>query len=125
VSDDSINASQERVEATSEKPDKQIQAPLGARFSGRLVVTNIEMTSHTLARAPPLLQHEKTIERVQDEVVDQVQSVLASIARTLELSKQLDELLSRPIRWLYPDPDDKPAAIEPGSPRLNTNHFIR
>jgi hypothetical protein len=94
------------------KSEEQIQTALGAHFSASLVPSNVEVTANTEVWSPPLVELEEAAGQVQDETAERVREMRASAARTLELSKQLDEVLSRPIRWFHRHPDDKAAAIE-------------
>ena len=94
------------------KPKEQIKTALGAHFSASLVPSNVEVTANPEVWSPPLVELEEAAGQVQDETAERVREMRASAARTLELSKQLDEVLSRPIRWFHRDPDDKAAAIE-------------
>jgi hypothetical protein len=95
------------------KPEEQIQTALGAHFSASLVPSSVEVTANTEVWSPPLVELKEAAGQVQqDETAERVREIRASAARTLELSKQLDEVLSRPIRWFHRDPDDKSAAIE-------------
>ena len=78
-----------------------------------LVPSNVELTANTEVWSPPLVEPEDAARHVQDQTAERVREVRVSAARTLELSKQLDEVLSRPIRWFRRDPDDNATAIEP------------
>ena len=71
---------------------QQIEGCLEARFCAPLVVDDVVVTSTT----PPLSLHD--VER--GDISERVQRTNESIERTLELSRRLDEVLSRPIRWV-------------------------
>jgi hypothetical protein len=95
-----MNAAQRHVQATNPRGDKQIAATLKARFSTRLGVSNVAMTSNSLAPSAPPVEQNKVAKRVQDELVQRVQDTQASFTRILELSKQLNKVLSRPLPWI-------------------------
>ena len=88
------------LQATNPRGGKQVEATLKARFSTRLGVSNIAMTSNSFAPSAPLVEQNKVAKRVQDELVQRVQDTQSSFTRILELSKQLNEVLSRPLPWI-------------------------
>ena len=88
------------LQATNPRGGKQVEATLKARFSTRLGVSNIAMTSNSLAPSAPLVEQNQVAKRVQDELVQRVQDTQSSFMRILELSKQLNEVLSRPLPWI-------------------------
>ena len=88
------------IQATNPRGGKQVEATLKARFSTRLGVSNIAMTSNSLAPSAPLVEQNQVAKRVQDELVQRVQDTQSSFTRILELSKQLNEVLSRPLPWI-------------------------
>jgi tetratricopeptide (TPR) repeat protein len=94
------NVLKEMIQATNPRGGKQVEATLKARFSTRLGVSNIAMTSNSLAPSAPLLEQNQVAKRVQDELVQRVQDTQSSLTRMLELSKQLNEVLSRPLPWI-------------------------
>ena len=69
---------------------------LKAKFSAPLVASNIATTVNAEARGPQLVAQDQAAEGVKNQVIGG-QDIHASFTRTLALSKQLDELLSRPI----------------------------
>jgi hypothetical protein len=100
VSEDSANAAQGRVEPTNQRGGSQIEGTLKARFSTRLVVSKIAMISNNVASTAPLVERNEVPKRVPDELVQRVQDTKGSFMRILELSKQLNDLLSRPLPWI-------------------------
>jgi hypothetical protein len=65
------------------------------RLSASLVPSNVEVTANIKVWSPPLVEPEEAAGQVQqDETAERVREIRASTARTLELSKQLDEVLS-------------------------------
>ena len=52
-----------------------------------------------LAGSLSLVKHDERLVETQDEFADWVGEVRASMARTLDLSKRLDDLLALPIHW--------------------------
>ena len=85
-----------------------------------------------IADAPPLVEQVEGLAEITDEIIDSppsvgraqslvdakdeiavwVREVSDATARSLELSKRLDDLLARPIRWFHADPDDKRTALD-------------
>jgi hypothetical protein len=116
---------------------QQIQMAVRATFSTTLVPTDIELgttvempspplaepdessteANDIIAEAPPLAEHDdRPVEAKKDEIIKWACEVRDSTARTLELSKRLDDLLARPIRWFQGDADDNgiPRFANPG-----------
>ena len=84
---------------TEDKMDhrEQIQTTVSATFAAPLVPTDIELGAAVLS--PPLVEQDDSVPAAEDKVDDWVREVRKSTARTLELSKRLDDVLARPIRW--------------------------
>jgi hypothetical protein len=111
---------------------QQIQTAVRATFSKTLVPTDIELgtavempsspltepdessaeANDIIAQAPPLAKHDENPVEAKDEVAKWAYEVRDSTARTLELSKRLDDLLARPIRWFHGDAVDKSTAVK-------------
>jgi len=49
-------------------------------------------------QSPPMVEQDDSVPRAEDKVDDWVREVRKSTARTLELSKRLEDVLARPIR---------------------------
>jgi hypothetical protein len=87
---------------TEDKMDHQdqIQTTVGATFAAPLVPTNIEFGDAVVeVQSPPLVEQNDSVPAAEDKVDVWVREVRKSTARTLELSKRLDDVLARPIRW--------------------------
>ena len=87
---------------TEDKTDnqEQIQTTVSAMFAAPLVPTNIELGDAAIeVLSPPLVEQDDSVPAAKDKVDDWVREVRKSTARTLELSKRLDDVLARPIRW--------------------------
>ena len=87
---------------TEDKMDhqKQIQTTITATFAAPLVPTDIELGAPAIeVSSPPLVEQDDSVPRAEDKVDNWVREVRKSTARTLELSKRLDDVLARPIRW--------------------------
>jgi hypothetical protein len=87
---------------TEDKKDhqEQIQATISATFAAPLVPTDIELGDAAIeVLSPPLVEQDDSVPTAEDKVNDWVREVRKSTARTLELSKRLDDVLARPIRW--------------------------
>jgi hypothetical protein len=102
---------------------RQIKMAVSATFLTTLVPTYIELgtTVETptpplpepdessveengeLAESLPIAEHDESLVETQDEIADWVREARASMARTLELSKRLDDLLALHIRWFRDD----------------------
>jgi hypothetical protein len=79
---------------------EQIQATISATFAAPLVPTDIELGAAAIeVLSPPLVEQDDSVPTAEDKVNDWVREVRKSTARTLELSKRLDDVLTRPIRW--------------------------
>jgi hypothetical protein len=95
---------------------QQIQMTISATFSTALIPTDVELS--TTVEAPmrllaepdegpfeandelvSLVKHDERLVETQAEIVGWVREVRASMARTLELSKRLDDLLALPMHW--------------------------
>jgi hypothetical protein len=100
VSDVSGNPAKGRVQPTNLRGGTQIEATLKARFSTGLVVSKIEMTSNSAASTAPLVVQNEAAKRASDELVQRVHDTQASFTLILKLSKQLNEVLSRPLPWI-------------------------
>jgi hypothetical protein len=92
----------------SAKPYQQIEASLEARFCAPLIVNDVVVTSSARLWSPHAEERgDVDVERgdvdaERGDIAGRVQTAKVSIERTLELSRRLDEVLSRPIRWFYP-----------------------
>jgi hypothetical protein len=87
---------------TEDKKDyqEQIQATVSATFAAPLVPTDIELGDAVIeVQSPPLVEQDDNVSAAEDKIDDWVREVRKSTARTLELSKRLDDVLARPIRW--------------------------
>jgi hypothetical protein len=85
----------------SAKPYQQIEASLEARFCAPLIVDDVVVKSSARLWSPRDLERgDVDVER--GDITERVQTTKVSIERTLELSRRLDEVLSRPIRWFHP-----------------------
>jgi hypothetical protein len=102
---------------------RQIQMAVRATFLTTLVPTDIELgtTVETptpplakpdessfeenggLSQSLPLVEHKESLVETQDEIADWVREARASMVRTLELSKRLDDLLALHISWFRDD----------------------
>jgi hypothetical protein len=90
------------VAVTEDKMDRQeqIQTTVSATFVAPLVPTDIELGDAAIeVLSPPLVEQDDSAPAAEDKVDDWVREVRKSTARTLELSKRLDDVLARPIRW--------------------------
>ena len=106
---------------------QKVQMAVRATFSTTLVPTDIELgttvemplppltepdessteANDTIAQAPPLAEHDENPVEAKDEIAKWAYEVRDSTARTLELSKRLDDVLARPIRWFHRSTDTK------------------
>jgi hypothetical protein len=87
---------------TEDKMDHrgQIQTTVSATFAAPLVPTDIELGAAAIeVQSPPPVEQDDSVTAAEDKVDNWVLEVRKSTARTLELSKQLDDVLARPIRW--------------------------
>jgi hypothetical protein len=87
---------------TEHKMDRQeqIQTTVSATFAAPLVPTDIELGDATIeVKSPPLVEQDDSVPAAEDKIDTWVREVQKSTARTLDLSKRLDEVLARPIRW--------------------------
>jgi hypothetical protein len=102
---------------TSKK--QQIQMTVSATFSTALIPTDVNLgttveapmrplaepgetpfeANDELAGSLSLVKHDERLIETRDEFAEWVGEVRASMARTLELSKRLDDLLALPIHW--------------------------
>jgi hypothetical protein len=97
---------------------QQIQMTVSATFSAALIPTDVNLgttveapmrplapdetpfeANDELSRSLSLVRHDERLVETQDEFADWAGEVRASMARTLELSKRLDDLLALPIDW--------------------------
>jgi hypothetical protein len=98
---------------------QQIQMAVRATFWTTLVPTDVELgtsfemptpplaepnqrsagANEDFAQSLPLVEHDESLIETHDEISDWVREIRASMARTLELSRRLDDLLALPIRW--------------------------
>jgi hypothetical protein len=98
---------------------QQIQMTVSATFSTALVPTDVNLgttveapvprlaepddtpftANDEIAQSLSLSQHDERLVETPDEFADWVGDVRASMTRTLELSKRLDDLLALPIDW--------------------------
>jgi hypothetical protein len=76
------------------RPYQQIESYLEARFCAPLIAEDVVVKSTGRLWSP----HDTG----RGDITERVHTTKESIERTLELSRRLDEVLSRPIRWLYP-----------------------
>jgi hypothetical protein len=76
----------------SARPYQQIEACVEARFCAPLVVDDVVVSFSTRLWS----LHDVG----RGDITERVQRTNESIERTLELSRRLDEVLSRPIRWV-------------------------
>src|SRR5262249_52234659 len=109
-----------------------------ATFSTTLVPTDIELATtiemcsaplaepdqnspeakDKIAEAPPLVEHDEIEVETNDKIAKWACEVRDSTARTLEMSKRLDDVLARPIRWFHRSPDNKETKVtEPADER--------
>ena len=90
---------------------------VSATFSTALIPTDVNLGTTVEARMRPLatpdetpfeandarslslVKHDERLVETRDEFADWAGEVRASMARTLELSKRLDDLLALPIDW--------------------------
>ena len=99
--------------------EQQIQMTVSATFSTALIPTDVNLgttveapmlplaepdetpfeANDELARSQSLMKIDERLVETQDEFADWVGEVRASMARTLDLSKRLDDLLALPIHW--------------------------
>ena len=104
----------------SAKPYQQIGASLKARFCAPLIVDDVVVKSSAPLWSPRDVERgasdvergdvdvdvdidvERDVDVERVDILERVQTTKVSIERTLELSRRLDEVLSRPIRWFYP-----------------------
>jgi hypothetical protein len=87
---------------TEDKMDHrgQIQTTVSATFAAPLVPTDIELGAAAIeVQSPPPVEQDDSVTAAEDKVDNWVLEVRKSTARTLELSKRLDDVLARPIRW--------------------------
>jgi hypothetical protein len=86
------------VATTEDKMDhqEQIQTTVSATFEAPLYPTGIGLGDAAIE----LVEQDDSVPAAEDKVDDWVREVRKSTARTLELSKRLDDVLARPIRWL-------------------------
>ena len=103
------------------------QQTVSATFLATLAPTDVELGTPVESPSPPLaepdsaeaieeisaslplrerdesladsVEQDESLADAKDEIEELVHDVAGSTARTLELSKQLDDLLARPIRW--------------------------
>jgi hypothetical protein len=112
--------------------DKQIQIAVSATFSTKLVPTDIELgttiempspplaepgegpaeASDQISESPPSAEQDESSAEANDGIHERVRDIRDSTVRTLELSKRLDDLLARPIRWFQRDPVEKGTAVK-------------
>jgi hypothetical protein len=95
---------------TEDKIDhqEQIQTTVSATFAAPLVPTDVELGDAAIeALSPPLVEQGDSVPAAEDKVDDWVRQVRKSTARTLELSKRLDDVLARPMRWFHRSADIK------------------
>ena len=94
---------------------QQIQMTVSATFSTALIPTDVNLGTTVEAPMRPLatpdeteanderslslVKHDERLVETRDEFADWAGEVRASMARTLELSKRLDDLLALPIDW--------------------------
>ena len=76
------------------KPYQQIEAYLEARFCAPLIVDDVVVKSTTRLWPP--------YNAGRGDITERVHTIKESIERTLESSRRLDEVLSRPMRWFHP-----------------------
>jgi hypothetical protein len=106
----------------SAKPYQQIGASLEARFCAPLIVNDVVVKSSARLWSPRAEERgDVDVERggvdvergdvdaergdldaERGDIAERVQTTKVSIDRTLDLSRRLDEVLSRPIRWFHP-----------------------
>jgi hypothetical protein len=106
----------------SAKPYQQIEASLEARFCSPLIVNDVVVKSSARLWSPRDVERRDVdvargdvdvergdvdaergdVEAERGDIAERVQTTKVSIERTLELSRRLDEVPSRPIRWFYP-----------------------
>jgi hypothetical protein len=113
----------------SAKPYQQIEASLEARFCAPLIVNDVVVKSSARLWSPRAEERgDVDVERggvdvergdvdaergdvdaergdvdvERGDIAERVQTTKVSIDRTLDLSRRLDEVLSRPIRWFHP-----------------------
>ena len=86
------------------RPYQQIEAFLEARFCVPLIAEDVVVKSTTPLWSPHDAGRGDIAGR--GNITERVHTTKESIERTLELSRRLDEVLSRPIRWLHPHCDD-------------------
>jgi len=116
-----------------EAKDKIAEAPPLAEHGGNLVEAKDEIVevpswvaqhesfvaaNHEVAQAPPLVEHDEIEVETNDKIAKWACEVRDSTARTLEMSKRLDDVLARPIRWFHRSPDNKETKVtEPADER--------
>jgi hypothetical protein len=111
----------------TEHPTDNKQLTVSATFLATLVPTNIELGIPVETPSPPLVEpdsaeafeeisaslslperdesladsveQDESLADAKDEIDELVRDIGGSTAKTLELSKRLDDLLARPIRW--------------------------
>ena len=90
----------------SAKPYQQIGASLKARFCAPLIVDDVVVKSSAPLWSPRDVERGASdVERGDVDVdvdIDVERDVEVERVDILELSRRLDEVLSRPIRWFYP-----------------------
>jgi hypothetical protein len=112
--------------------EKQIQMAVSATFSTTFVPTDIRLGTTIEMPAPPLagpgegpaeasdqiieslplVVQDESLAEASDGIDEWVRDIRDSTARTLELSKRLDDLLARPIRWYHRDGVEKGTAVK-------------
>ena len=70
------------------------------------------MSTDEIAESPPLIEQDESLPEANDEIDKWVRDARDSTVRTLELSKRLDDLLARPIRWFHRDAVDERTAVK-------------
>ena len=114
-------------ESSAEASDKIAEAPPLPEHDENLVEAKDEIAevpswvehheslagaSREVAQEPALLENDKNPLETRDEIAKWVCEVRNSTERTLELSKRLDDLLARPIRWFHESAADKSTAVQ-------------
>jgi hypothetical protein len=113
----------------SQHPTDNRQQTVSATFLATLVPTDIQLGTPVETPSPPLaepdlaeafeeisaslplperdesladsVEQDESLTDAKDDIDELVRDVGGSTAKTLELSKRLDDLLARPIRWFH------------------------